>query len=315
VTVDALAIAVSLAVLVAAGDQFVIGAERLARTLDLRPTVVGALIGGFGTSLPELIVAGVAAGQGSAQIAVGSVVGSIVANVSLALAIAGLVSPVRVDSRTIRREAPISVGAILLLAIVVWRGLSWRTGLVLVVALVAAVASLLASARSETRSQELAVEVERFVGREGRRHPMKELWRTLTSLVAMLAAATILVRSAQALADRLGLAQGLVGLTIVAIGTSAPLIASSIQAARRGNHDLVVGNVLGGNLFIALAGGAIIAFVHGGAGAGTTGGSLWLMAGVCVGAWAFLARRRVLTRWEAAVLLAAYAAAMPFAAR
>jgi cation:H+ antiporter len=141
------------------------------------------------------------------------------------------------------------------------------------------------------------------------------MFRALMGLALMLVGAEVLVRSAAHLAQRLGLGEGFVGLTIVAVGTSAPLVAIAVQAARRGNHDLVVGSVLGSNLFIALAGGALVGLLRGGTGAELDTTALWLMIGVVVAAWAFMARGSLVVRWEAAVLFVAYAATLPFLAR
>ncbi|MDP9300667.1 MAG: sodium:calcium antiporter [Actinomycetota bacterium] len=312
---DVVALALSLALLTVAGDQFVIGLARLAASLRVRPTVVGALVGGFGTSLPELIVAGVATARGSSQIAMGSLVGSIIANVSLGLAIACLVAPVRVDSRTVRREVPLSVGAVLLLAVVAHGGTSRSAGLAFAVALVIALVGLLLNARQAKPQDELGVAVVEFFDE---RHPHRfasELTRTALSAAVMIAGAVLLVRSCADLAKRLGVAQGLVGLTVVAVGTSAPLIVSSIQAARRGDPDLVVGNILGGNLFIALLGGATVAVLGRSEASSIGDAPLWLMAALVIAAWGFMANGRVLSRWEATALLLAYAVMLPIVTR
>jgi cation:H+ antiporter len=315
VTADIVELVVSLAMLTVAGDQFVIGLARSAAALRVRPTVVGALVGGFGTSLPELLVAAVATAQHKPQIAVGNLVGSNIANVSLGLGIAALVAPVRVESRTLRREAPLCVAAVLLLAVTAGSGFEPVEGVVLLIALVAAVVALLVNARRGTVRDELALEVAEFFDLPAHRLPSVEAIRTILGMALMVGAAELLVHSAGALADRLGLSEGFVGLTVVAIGTSAPLIASAIQAVRRGDHDLVVGNVLGSNLFISLAGGAIVGLLPGGAAPGVGVAPLAVMAAVVVAAWAFMARGSRITRPEALVLIAAYAATMPFVAR
>ncbi len=314
-TADILELLASLVLLTAAGDQFVLGVARMASALHVRATVVGAVVGGIGTSLPELIVAGVAAARGDSGLAVGSMVGSIVANVSLALSIAALVAPVRVDSRTVRREAPVSVGAVLLFAVLAWRRLG-RTGAILsAVALGAALVILLVNASRSPAGDELAVEVVDFFDAGRRRRSRVEIVRTIASTVGMVAGAELLVRAAASLAGRLGIAQGFLGLTLVAVGTSAPLIASAIQAARRGDHDLVVGNVLGGNLFIALAGGATVGFLAGSPAGGVGVAPLVLMGAVVAVAWGFMARGSLITRWEALLLLIAYLVTIPFVAR
>jgi len=315
VIADILGLLVSLGILTIAGDQFVVGVGRVASAMRVRPTVVGAVVGGFGTSIPELIVAGVAAGRGDAQIAMGSAVGSIIANVALGLAAAALIAPVRVDSRTVRREAPLSVGAVVVFAAVGYRGLSRPEGVLLGLGLAAALAGLLLNLRTAPRRDELATEVRDFFDGPRSHGPPRESVRTAVSIAAMVGGAELLVQAASSLARRLGIEQGFVGLTLVAIGTSAPLIAAAIQAARRGDHDLVVGNVLGCNLFIALVGGPIIAFIRPGPAGDVGVVSLVLMAGLCAASWAFMARGSLVRRSEAILLLVVYAGALPFVAR
>jgi cation:H+ antiporter len=238
-----------------------------------------------------LIVAGVATARGSSQIAMGSLVGSIIANVSLGLAIACLVASVRVDSRTVRRELPLSVGAVLLLVVVAHGGTSRSAGLAFAVALVIALVGLLTNARQAMPQDELGVEAVEFFDE---RHPHRvasELTRTALSAAVMIGGAVLLVRSCADLAKRLGVAQGLAGLTDVAVGTSAPPIVSSIQAARRGDLDLVVGNILGGNLFIALVGGATVAVLGRSEASSIGDAPLWLMATLVVAAWGFMVQR------------------------
>ncbi len=310
-SLDVLGVIVSLVVLAVAGDQFIVAISSIAALLKMRPTIVGALVGGLGTSIVELIVAALASVRGSSDLAVGSLVGSIVANVCLALAIAALIAPIRVDSSTLRREAPLSVVSVGLFALLTIGGITFGKGIVLLVAVMPVVAVLVLSARRGGVEEEVGVEFTEFVERNLLR-PRREFVRALVSLALMLGGAELMVRSTISLADRLGWAQSFAGVTLVGIGTSAPLIASSIQGARRGEHDLVVGNVLGGNLFIALAGGAVTGLLsrHG---AGTvTALPLWLMMAVVVGSWLTMIRGRVLVRTEAVLLLFVYGAALPF---
>ncbi len=312
--VESIALDLSLTVLMVAGDQFVTGAVRVAAALRVRPTVVGAVIGGLGASLPELIVSGLASVRGDSRLAVGNLVGSNIANIALGFGIAALITPVRVDSRTVRREAPISIAAVLLLALAIPGGLGRLEGIVLLVALVFALGALLINARMGTRRDELAVEVNEFF--EGaRHHPPRELVRALAGLGFMVAGSEVLIRSASNLAGRLGVGPEFIGLTIVALGTSAPQVAIAIQAARRADHDLVVGNVLGSNLFIALGGGSIVGLLHHGPAPDLSVAPVWLMAGIAVVSWCFMARRSVVTRWEAGVLILAYVATLVVAPR
>jgi cation:H+ antiporter len=314
VALDVGGLIVSLAVLALTGDQFIVTVARIAGILGWRPTVVGALVGGFGTSIAELIVAALATLRASPQLAVGSLVGSIIANVCLALAVAALITPVRVDSGTVRREAPLSVASVALFAVLAVGGVSRTAGVVMLVALVPVVVLLLVSARRRGPEDELGTEVVEFFQAPARR-PRSEIARALVSLTFMLGGAELLVTSVVGLAARLGLEEGFAGLTLVGIGTSAPLIASSIQAARRGEHDLVVGNVLGGNLFIALGGGALVGLLSRGEVGGVGAFSLWLMTGVVVVSWLAMGRKGVLARWEALLLLLAYAAVLPIVNR
>lgn len=310
-TLDVLGVCASLVVLVVAGDQFVIAISVLASALDMRPTVVGAVVGGIGTSIVELVVAALAAVRGSTDLAVGSLVGSIAANVCLALAVAALIVPLRVDSATLRREAPLSVASVGLFTVLAAGGLGTADGVLLLVLTPPVLAVLVRSARRGKAEEEVGVELAEFVGRTPHR-TSREVWRAVVSLALMLGGAELMVRSTVSLAGRLGWAQSFAGATLVGIGTSAPLIASSIQGARRGEHDLVVGNVLGGNLFIALGGGGIVGLLSRGAPGGVGAVALWLTVAVVAASWVAMARGRTLVRSEAILLLAAYGAALPF---
>ena len=227
-TIDLVGVIASLVVLAVAGDQFIIAISRIAAFLQMRPTIVGALIGGFGTSIVELIVAALASLRHSPGLAAGSLVGSIIANVCLALAVAALIAPIRVDSATLRREAPLSVVSVALFALLVVGGLTFAKGIVLFVLLVPMLLVLAASARRGTGDEEMAIEITEFVGPSANQVG-REVARGAASLVLMLGGAELMVRSTISLSDRLGWAQSFAGVTLVGIGTSAPLIASSIQ--------------------------------------------------------------------------------------
>ncbi len=299
----------SLVVLTISGDQFVIALARISVSMRIRPTVAAALVGGLGTSIAELIVAGVAAAK-SPSLAVGSLVGSIAANVCLALAVAALIIPLKVDSATVRREAPISVVSVVLFAILAVGGITKVKGFIMLVALGAAVVALLLGQRRD-REDPLGSEMAEFASMRPRHTPVESV-RAIAMLAFMLGGAEVMVTSSLGVAKHLGFSDGLAGLTLVGIGTSAPLIAASIQAARKGEHDLVVGNVLGGNLFIALGGGAVVGFLALGKSVQVGDVALVLMAVVVVASWLAMARGATLRRSEATVLLIAYAACLPF---
>jgi cation:H+ antiporter len=299
----------SLVVLAVSGDQFVIALARISASVRVRPTVSAALVGGLGTSIAELIVAGVAAAK-SPSLAIGSLVGSIVANVCLALAVAALIIPLKVDSATVRREAPISVASVVLFAILAIGGVTMAKGLVMLVVLGGAIAALLFGQR-QREADRLGSEMAEFASTKARRSSVESV-RAVAMLVFMLGGAEVMVSSSLGVAKHLGFSDGLAGLTLVGIGTSAPLIAASIQAARKGEHDLVVGNVLGGNLFIALGGGAVIGLFASSKSGHVGDVALVLMAAVVAASWLAMARGATLRRPEAIVLLLAYAACLPF---
>jgi cation:H+ antiporter len=308
-----LGIVVGLVLLTTASDQFVVGAARLAQTLRLSPILIGAVVIGFGTSAPEMLVSGLAGAQGSLDIGVGNIIGSNVANLSLVLGVAALVTPIVVRSPVLKREAPIALGATLVFAVVVQGGLAGGEAAILAVVLVVGLGIIIAGARAGDEA--LTAEVAEFLT-DVPPSPRRETVRTLLGLVVTLGSAQILVVSATTIARELGLAEGFVGLTIVAIGTSLPELATAVQAARKDETDLIVGNLLGSNLFNAGAVGAVAGITGPGALAdpSLTGFAVWLMVGIAVLATIFMITGKRVARIEGVVLLAIYAVAVPFLA-
>jgi cation:H+ antiporter len=310
-----LVLVAGLALLTFAADHFVAGAARIAFAYRLSPVVVGAVIIGFGTSTPELLVSAIATVQDSLDIAVGNIIGSNVANLSLVLGIAALVAPIAVSSPTLRREVPLSTGAVLLFAVVVQDRLGVLEGTILLVALIAATGVIVLGARDP--ADVLGPETEEFV------HPSetpvvgREAVRTVLGLLGTLAGAQAVVWAAQSLAATFGLAEGFVGFTVVAVGTSLPELVTSIQAARRGETDLIVGNLLGSNLLNALAVGATAGFLGPDllADPSLTGLPVILMALVAIAAATLMATGRTVSRREGAILLLVYLAALPLMPR
>jgi cation:H+ antiporter len=309
-----LGLLVGLVVLTVAADMFVVGAARTAAHLRISPVVIGAVIIGIGTSAPEMVVSGLAAAGGNLDIAVGNVIGSNLANVSLVLGVAAMTATLTVQGSTLGREAPLSVGSVILFGLLVQGGLARWEGLVLLGALVAALVWVLQAARAEG-NEELGSEVDEYLS-DGEISLARELGRALVGLVATIGSAQLLVWSALDIAESLGLAAGFVGLTIVAIGTSLPELATSLQAARKNETDLIIGNLLGSNIFNSLAVGGLAALL----GPGTiddtalTGIATALMVGVAVLAGLFMRSGRRVTRPEGLVLLAVYLAVMPLTA-
>ena len=305
------AIVVGLVALTRGADAFVAGAARLAVALSVPAVVVGAVVVGFGTSAPEMVVSAVASGQGKLEIAAGNIIGSNVANLTLVLGVAALICSIRVDSRVLRREAPLSVGAVGLFGLLVQDGLTRWEGAVLATCLVAALGLIVRS--SGGGNVELEAEVDEYVG-SGAVDTRREAVRTLIGLVGVVAGAQLAVWGATGVADELGLAEGFVGLTLIAIGTSLPELVTAIAAARQGEDELIVGNLLGSNIFNSLAVGATAGIVGPGSidDPALTGFAVVLMVAIAAAAWLFMATGRVVVRWEAILLLVAYAVSIPF---
>ncbi len=246
-----------LGVLTLAADQFVKGAARLAVLYRVSPIVVGAVLIGFGTSAPEMVVSGIAAGRGDLDIGVGNIVGSNVANISLVLAAATAVTVVPVASTTLRREAPISVLSVLVFAALLQGDIErWEGGL-LAVLIVTVLAITLKSARSD---DPLGEDVEEMIG-DDPLHRSREVIRALGGLTFVVVSAWFIVEGSGRVAEALDLSGGFVGFTLVALGTSAPELVTSVQAARQGETELLIGNLLGSNVFNSLAVGGIMGLV------------------------------------------------------
>jgi cation:H+ antiporter len=340
VAVDLVFVVVGLAVLARGADVFVIHAARLAAAVGASPVVIGAVVVGFGTGVPELLVSSSAAARGELEIAVGNLIGSNLANLTLVLGVGGLIARPEIVPRVLRREAPLSFAAVALFALAIQGGLTRTEGVVLLGALVVALVVMLrVSEDAETTVEEvpgdeeaeedLVDEVEDLLaegdgdgdgsgatqpaGAGSRALVSRDLLLTVAGLLATVAGAQFLVVGATGVAGDLGLSGGFVGLTLVAVGTSLPELVTAVQSARRDETALLVGNVLGSNVFNSLAVGGTTALLAPGLldDPGLTrvaAGSMVLVAGL---AWLFLYRRRRLGRGEALLLLAIYAVTVP----
>jgi cation:H+ antiporter len=308
-----------LVLLTFAADHLVLGSSRLAARLRVSPVVVGVVVIGLGTSAPEFLVSTLAAARGDTGIAVGNIVGSNILNLTLILGVAALITPFAVDSAVIRREVPLAVAAVGFFAVLAWFGLNPVTAALLAVATAGALYMLVRWARMGG-NQEITAEVAEFNAEGGAVIvvPVKNVatWfepvRTVLGLAGVLVGAQLLVANASAIAEEFGVPQIIIGFTLVALGTSLPELVTTIQAQRRGETDLVVGNLFGSNLFNSLGGGALVGFASG-MGTPARAGVTLLVAMVFTAllAWALLRRGSRLTRVEALVLLAAYLLTLP----
>lgn len=299
-------------------EWFVAGASALALALRVPQILVGLTVVAYGTSAPEIIVGVQAAAAGHGDLALGNVIGSNVANVGLILGCAALVRPARVDGALRRRELPVLLASTLSLPFLLRDGVVTRgEALALVAAAVAYTGWMIGAARSASAVAIATVEVGE-VGDAARGAGAPTVTRTAraaiiatTGLAVLLVGGSIFVDGAVSVAEALGVSPRLVGLTIVALGTSLPELVTSVIAARRGHADLAVGNVVGSNIMNTL-------LCLGAAGlAGPIGAPLSAMGGdlaallVMTGVAAVLLRsERMISRREGALALALYAALM-----
>ena len=291
-----------LFVLLKAGDVFVDGAVSLAKSLKMSSVVVGAIVLGFGTSAPELVVSTIAASQGNPSLGVGNIVGSNVANLSLVLGVAALVTPIALSSSVIRRQAPLSIAAVFIFALTVVDGeLTRLDGAILLILLLIAMLILIKTPAEAEQPNSVADQ-----------SLARSLTFSLLGLGGVLAGAQLAVSGATTLADKWGLSGGFVGFSIVALGTSLPELVTAVAAARKKEAGLIVGNLFGSNLFNGLAGGAAIGLVNAGpiGDAKLTGGGLLAMLGAVAVAYLQGARKRRVGKIDALLLLAIYLAAM-----
>lgn len=306
-----------LALLARASDAMVVGSSALASRLGVPTLVVGVVIIGFGTSAPELLVSGLAAASGSPAIGVGTVIGSNIANLSLVLGVAALVAPIAVRADVVRREAPLALLASVAFAVALQAGLTRVNGLLLLLLLAGSLTLLVRwalQARTTTDgSQELAEDVDELLSADAGRRLSAVSGQALAGLVGTMLGAQALVWGAVGVAHAAALPEGFIGATIVAGGTSLPELVTAAQAARRGEADLIVGNLLGSNLFNALAVGGVVAVIDGGTavGPGLQVVGVSVMLTVSALAMLFMRRRFRVVRWEAATLIAVYVATLP----
>lgn len=301
-----------IALLAVAADQFVIGAARVALIRNVPSLVVGVVIVGFGTSAPELLVSTIAALGDEPDVAVGNIVGSNIANLSLLLGVGAVIIPLGVRSLTVRREGLLVVAAVVLFALLVQGGgLDRWEGAVLLAAMAAAMFVV----TRKTTDDPLADDTLDFA--EPAEHRIAhEVGRTALGLGGTIGAAQLLLWGALDLAERAGLSAGFVGATLVAVGTSLPELVTVIQSARRSEPDLIVGNLLGSNLFNALVAGGAVGLVGGPAFRDTSLTTVAALAAVAVAVVATFAMRTgfAVTRREGIGLVVAYVALIPFLA-
>ena len=243
--------------LIGGAELLVRGASRLAAAVGISPLVIGLTVVAFGTSAPELAVSVLSAASGQADIAVGNVVGSNIFNVLFILGLAALITPLVVAQQVVRLEVPLMIGTALLLPLLALDGRLGRIdGLLLFGGIVAY--TIWSIRRSRKESAAVQEEYAREFGAQAEPNPHPGgTWRQfgliVAGLVLLVAGSNWLVDGAVAIARAFGVSELIIGLTIIAAGTSMPEVATSIMASLRGERDIAVGNVVGSNIFNILA--------------------------------------------------------------
>ncbi len=238
-------------VLVWGADRFVYGAAGAARNIGVSTLVIGLTVVGFGTSAPEILVSIMAVLEGSPGIAVGNAIGSNIANIALVLGVTALVSPLFVGSKILKREFPIMLFAMVVALFLLYDlQLSLIDGLILISGIVAFTVWLIKISRDQDNDTALQEEFESEIPHI----PLKKaiLW-TLGGLILLLISSQVLVYGAVNLAKYFGVSDLIIGLTIIAIGTSLPELATSVMSAIKKEHDMAIGNIIGSNMFNLLA--------------------------------------------------------------
>lgn len=243
-----LLLAIGLVLLAAGAESLVRGASGIATRLGIAPLIVGLTVVAFGTSAPELAVSVVAAWSNQADVAVGNVVGSNIFNVLFVLGISALITPLAIGSQLIRVDVPIMIGASILTLLFALDGrISRPDGAVLFTGLILYVGFQIRQGRRESQARANAVEGASASTPAGHWWPDPAL--VLGGLAILVLGSRLLVASAVALAQALGVSELVIGLTIVAVGTSLPEVATSVVATLRGERDIAVGNAVGSNVF------------------------------------------------------------------
>lgn len=305
VTLDIVMLLGGLVILAFAADRFVVAAARLSRRWGVSPVLVGALIVGMGTSSPELLVSILAALDGELDLAIGNAVGSNVANVTLVIGVTALVAPLEGSAKVLRREGVAMLLAVVALTVMIYDLQMTRTeGFILLGGMVVATLFIVRWAKADSTlavaSLEQDAPPEISVG--------KEAALGLISLLATLAGAELLVRGGSSLAAAMGVGPAFIGMTVVAVGTSLPELATSVAGVRRHEDDLVVGNVLGSNLFNALAvAGTASAIGPSAIAPSFRVGSITMVSCAALAGWFALTGRKVV-RWEGMLLIIGFLA-------
>ncbi|MBD1565416.1 calcium/sodium antiporter [Vibrio sp. SA48] len=246
-------LSVGLVFLVWSADKLVFGAAALARNVGISPLVIGMTILAMGSSAPEMMVSATAALEGKTDTAVGNVLGSNIANIALILGITALIKPLSVSSPVIRRELPLMIGVTLLSGALLWDNhLGFYEGALLFILFAAFIITMLRISRNEQKNGDTLLDDQESEIPQGVSNLKAAMW-VVVGLIILPIAASVLVDNAVIIAKYFGMSDLVIGLTIIAVGTSLPELAASLASVLKGEDDMAVGNIIGSNVFNILA--------------------------------------------------------------
>ena len=242
--IQAVVLIVSLFVLAWSADKFVDGSCGVAKYFGISPFLIGMVIVGFGTSAPEMLVSATSALEGSPSIALGNAYGSNIANIAVILGVAAIVNPIKVDKSLLKKELPFLLFTIPLTVVLILDGEISRIDAVILLAVFLVIMVVSSLGKNEEISED---------GETGEKVSiLKSLFFLVLGLTLLVSSSKALVWAAKEIAEWLGISELIIGLTIIALGTSLPELASSVSAARKNEHEVAFGNVVGSNLFNTL---------------------------------------------------------------
>ncbi|MGX9365295.1 calcium/sodium antiporter [Desulfoplanes sp. PS50] len=260
-TIPILALLAGLALLVWSADRFVEGSASTARHFGMPPLLIGMVVVGFGTSAPEMVVSAMSSLAGNPGIALGNAFGSNITNIALILGLTALISPIAVHSQVLKKELPLLTAVTGLAAVLIWDGEITRSDAVILLLVFAGLMGWTIRQGMQKKTDALGSEMNQEL--ESKTMPLgRAVFWLIAGLIVLIVSSRILVWAAVTIAHFFGVSDLIIGLTIVAIGTSLPELASSLIATRKGEHDIALGNVLGSNLFNTLAVIGIAGAIH-----------------------------------------------------
>jgi len=246
------AVGAGLILLVWSASRFVDGASSAARRFGMPPLLIGMIIVGFGTSAPELVVSAFSALQNNPGLALGNAYGSNITNIALILGVTALISPIKVQSQVLRQELPVLIAVTLLAVYQLWDGEFTRVEAFVLLGVFAGLLFWSVHQGLDKKDDNFGSEVKQELDQRTLPYGRALFWLG-TGLVLLIISSRLLVWGAVEIAHGFGVSDLIIGLTVVAAGTSLPELASSVIAAKKGENDIALGNVLGSNLFNTLA--------------------------------------------------------------